>query len=126
MAEGGTIFFDEIGDVSPRIQVRLLRVLQEKEFERVGSGKTHRVDVRVLATTNRDLEKAVESSLPELGLEGGRFEVTLEALDSPGPTGAERVAFLVSLNPGFPPGPLNRVASGGEMSRRADRVFDLE
>ncbi len=63
------------------------------------------------------LEKAVESSLPELGLEGGRFEVTLEALESTGPTGAERVAFLVSLNPGFPVGPLNRVASGGEMSR---------
>jgi PAS domain S-box-containing protein len=59
LADGGTIFLDEIGDIPPEVQVRLLRVLQEHEFEPVGSSKTVRVDVRVIAATNRDLEKAV-------------------------------------------------------------------
>ncbi|MFV1987745.1 MAG: DNA repair protein RecN [Gemmatimonadota bacterium] len=59
----------------------------------------------------------VESSLPALGLEGGRFGVEMEKLDAIGRGGRERVTFLVSLNPGLPPGPLARVASGGEMSR---------
>jgi len=59
LADGGTIFLDEIGDVPMDVQVRLLRVLQEQEFEPVGSAKTMRVDVRVIAATNRDLEKAV-------------------------------------------------------------------
>ncbi len=59
LADGGTIFLDEIGDIPPEVQVRLLRVLQEHEFEPVGSSKTMRVDVRVIAATNRDLEKAV-------------------------------------------------------------------
>jgi transcriptional regulator with PAS, ATPase and Fis domain len=52
---------DEISEVSPRVQAKLLRVLQEREFERVGGSKTIKVDVRVLATTNRDLKKAVEN-----------------------------------------------------------------
>ncbi len=60
-ADGGTLFLDEIGDFSPGTQVRLLRVLQEREFERVGSNRTQKVNVRVLAATNRDLEKAVEA-----------------------------------------------------------------
>jgi Nif-specific regulatory protein len=60
-AEGGTLFFDEIGDFSPAVQVKLLRVLQEREFERVGSNIRKKADVRVVAATNRDLEKAVES-----------------------------------------------------------------
>src|SRR5439155_12185827 len=55
-ADGGTIFLDEIGDIPPKLQVNLLRVLQEKEFERVGGNKTIRLDVRVLAATHRDLE----------------------------------------------------------------------
>ncbi|HKI31426.1 MAG TPA: sigma 54-interacting transcriptional regulator [Gemmataceae bacterium] len=59
-AEGGTLFLDEIGDFSPAVQVKLLRVLQEREFERVGSNATRRADVRILAATNRELEKAVE------------------------------------------------------------------
>ena len=56
---GGTILLDEIGEVSPSMQVKLLRVLQEKEIQRVGGNETIPVDVRILATTNRDLEQAV-------------------------------------------------------------------
>ena len=59
LADGGTIFLDEIGDVSPDVQLRLLRVLQEQEFEPLGSSKTMKVDVRVIAATNRDLARAV-------------------------------------------------------------------
>lgn len=60
LAHGGTIFLDEIGDVSPATQVKLLRVLQEREFERVGSQETKHVDVRVLAATSRNLEEMIE------------------------------------------------------------------
>ncbi len=56
LANGGTIFLDEIGDLSPTTQVKLLRVLQEKEFERVGGTETIKTNVRVVAATNRDLE----------------------------------------------------------------------
>lgn len=62
-ANGGTLFLDEIGDFSPTIQVKLLRVLQEKEFQRVGSNQTIRTDVRIIAATNRDLEELVKSGL---------------------------------------------------------------
>ena len=58
-AEGGTLFLDELGDFSPAIQVKLLRVIQEREYERVGSNKTIKADVRIVAATNRDLERAV-------------------------------------------------------------------
>lgn len=60
LAEGGTIFLDEIGDMSPNLQVKLLRVLQERRFEPVGGTKTIEVDVRVIAATNSNLEKSVE------------------------------------------------------------------
>lgn len=59
LADGGTIFLDEIGDVSPPVQVKLLRVLQEKEFERVGESKTNKVDVRVIAAGNKNLWELV-------------------------------------------------------------------
>ncbi len=55
-ADGGTLFLDEIGDFTPALQVKLLRVLQEREFERVGSNRTQKVNVRIIAATNRDLE----------------------------------------------------------------------
>ena len=58
-ADGGTIFLDEIGGISPRVQSSLLRVLQEKEFERVGESRPTRVDVRVIAATNKDLKEKI-------------------------------------------------------------------
>jgi formate hydrogenlyase transcriptional activator len=59
MADGGTLFLDEIGDIPLVLQPKLLRVLQEKEFERLGSGKTHRIDVRLIAATHRNLPEMV-------------------------------------------------------------------
>jgi formate hydrogenlyase transcriptional activator len=68
LADGGTIFLDEIGDLQPEIQAKLLRVLQEGEFERVGSSRTQKADVRVIAATHRDLEDDVAA---------GRFRADL-------------------------------------------------
>lgn len=59
LANGGTLFLDEIGEISPAIQVKLLRVLEEKEFQRVGDNKTIRIDVRLITATNKDLYKMV-------------------------------------------------------------------
>lgn len=67
-AHGGTLFLDEVGDLSPAAQVKLLRVLQEGEFERIGDTRTRKVDVRVVAATNLDLQQAVEA---------GRFRADL-------------------------------------------------
>jgi formate hydrogenlyase transcriptional activator len=67
-ANGGTIFLDEIGELTPEMQIALLRVLQEKEFERVGGNRTIRTDVRVIAATNRNLEREVAE---------GRFRMDL-------------------------------------------------
>lgn len=60
MANGGTIFLDEIGDMSPNLQVKLLRVLQEQSFERVGSVKTQKVDIRIISATNKNLKQAIK------------------------------------------------------------------
>ncbi|MGR3310161.1 MAG: sigma-54-dependent transcriptional regulator [Candidatus Brocadiales bacterium] len=60
LADGGTIFFDEMGDLLPSIQTKLLRVLQEREFERVGGNQTIKVDVRIIAATNKDLSIAIK------------------------------------------------------------------
>jgi PAS domain S-box-containing protein len=61
LAEGGTIFLDEIGELSPENQIALLRVLQEREFERVGGSKTIRANVRVIAATNRDFQDGIDA-----------------------------------------------------------------
>ena len=61
MANGGTIFLDEIGDMSHDLQVKLLKVLEESEFERVGGCQTIKTDVRIIAATHRDLDEAVEN-----------------------------------------------------------------
>ena len=63
LAHGGTIFLDEIGDISPDVQVKLLRILQERTFERVGSTQTRQVDVRVVAATHRDLKARMAQGL---------------------------------------------------------------
>ncbi|MCP4039099.1 MAG: sigma-54-dependent Fis family transcriptional regulator [bacterium] len=63
IADGGTIFLDEIGDMSPNLQVKLLRVLQERTFEPVGSSKTVKVDVRIIAATNQHLEELIAQRL---------------------------------------------------------------
>ena len=62
LADGGTLFLDEIGELNQTIQVKLLRVLQERSFERVGGTKTLTVDIRLIAASNRDLEKEIEES----------------------------------------------------------------
>ena len=59
-ADGGTLFLDEIGDISPAVQIKLLRFLQEREFERVGGNQTIKVDLRIVAATNRDLRASVQ------------------------------------------------------------------
>lgn len=68
LADGGTLFLDEIGDLSLNLQVKLLRVLQEKEFQRVGGNHKHKCDVRIIAATNKDLKKLVDKNKFRLDL----------------------------------------------------------
>jgi len=98
----------------------------EDEIGRLeGEERNHREALSALGTRLGDarrkaaeqLEREVTAQLPDLGMPGGQFCVELTPLEEPGPDGAETIRFLVSLNPGFDPGPLSRVASGGELSR---------
>lgn len=88
---------------------------EEQALQRLVDESRKLSDLRKAAADR--LEAEVTGLLDELGMEGGRFEVRLEPLSEVGRHGAESVEFLVSLNPGFDPGPLSRVASGGELSR---------
>src|SRR4029453_6576938 len=91
-ADGGTLFLDEVGDLPPETQVALLRVLQEREFERVGGSQTVSVDVRVLAATNRDLSAAVAEGTfrQDLFYRLNIFPIRIPAL-------RERVTFIPFL-----------------------------
>lgn len=82
LSDGGTIFLDEIGDLAPETQIKLLRVLQEREFERVGSAEPVRVDVRVIAATSRDLETMIveERFRPDLYYRLNVFPIHLPPL----------------------------------------------
>ena len=82
LADGGTLFLDEIGELSPNLQAKLLRVLQEREFERVGGALPIKVDIRLLAATNQDLEKAMREGRfrPDLYYRLNVISVTLPPL----------------------------------------------
>lgn len=94
LADGGSLFLDEIGDIAPAVQVKLLRFLQEREFERVGGRKTLRVDVRVIAATSRDLEEEVRvgSFRKDLFYRLNVFQVRMPSLRER----AEDLPFLVA------------------------------
>lgn len=79
-ADGGTLFLDEIGEISPAMQVKLLRAIQEREFQRVGGDQSVRVDVRLVAATNKDLEKEVEAGRFRQDL---YFRLNVVTLDMP-------------------------------------------
>ncbi|MFH1764551.1 MAG: DNA repair protein RecN, partial [Gemmatimonadota bacterium] len=91
----------------------------EKEVQRLQREFLHEVGIlgQIRAEAGQRLEESVTALLPELGLAKGIFRVDLSPLEEPASTGGERIEFLVSLNPGFDPGPLSRIASGGELSR---------
>lgn len=92
---------------------------EEDELTRISReflGKAEELTVRRKEGAER-LARSVREVLPELGLPKGEFRVELKSLDTPGSGGAEGVEFVVSLNPGFEPGPLSEIASGGELSR---------
>ena len=118
LADGGTLFLDEIGDISPKCQVALLRVLQEREFERVGGTKTLKVVVRVICATNRDLEALIAQGRFRADLYYRLKGVTLEL-----PSLRERPEDLAQLSAHF----LTRVADerGEPVKRLSEEALAL-
>src|ERR1700752_2477294 len=84
LADKGTLFLDEVGDIPLALQPKLLRFLQEQEFERLGSGPTHRVDVRLVAATHRDLERMVRCDQFRSGL---YYRLNVFSITMPPPRG---------------------------------------
>ena len=133
MAKGGTIFLDEIGDMSADLQVKVLRVLEEGEFERVGGNRTIKSDARIIAATHRDLEEEVQKGNFREDLFYRLYVIPIML-----PTLKERksdIPFLVShfleqfgrkgLGPGDGPGGVGRVQLPGGLDRLGDVGVDL-
>jgi two-component system NtrC family response regulator/two-component system response regulator HydG len=117
-ADGGTLFLDEIGDISPTVQVKLLRFLEQREFERVGGNKTFKVDVRIVAATHRDLKKRVEegSFREDLYYRLNVIEVNIPPLrERPGDVPLLAQHFLAKYS----------AANGKEMEGLSDDVMAL-
>jgi Nif-specific regulatory protein len=111
LADGGTIFLDEVGELSPAVQAKLLRVLQERTFERVGGGKPIKVDVRIIAATNRNLAEMVEQGTfrEDLYYRLNVFPVTVPPL-------RERSSDVIALADHFV------TAFAGENKKKVERI----
>src|SRR4029079_7915696 len=96
LANGGVLFLDEVGEMAPTVQAKLLRVLEEREFQRLGGTKLHHADIRVIAATNRDLHAAMQRGefREDLYYRLGVFEIEL-------PPVREGNAHVLEVGPHF-------------------------
>src|SRR3989442_8060204 len=110
MAEGGTIFLDEGGELAAPLQAKLLRVLQEREFERVGGTRPIRLDIRLIAATNRDLKEASRAGTFRQDL---YYRLNVVALKMPAlRERRENLPLLANFFPPPPSGPVKRRVVG--------------